>query len=73
MPHEPPWLTERGYRIGAAISRFASTLDGLRGGYLMDPAFGTTAARDRIWRREGTTWRLHIRHANVIAPRSDTR
>jgi len=32
--------------IAAAISRFASTLDGLRGGYLEDPAFAAVAAGD---------------------------
>jgi ubiquinone/menaquinone biosynthesis C-methylase UbiE len=32
--------------IAAAISRFASTLDGLRGGYLEDPAFAEIAAGD---------------------------
>ena len=36
-----------GVVIVAAISRFASTLDGLRGGYLEDPAFAAVAARDR--------------------------
>jgi ubiquinone/menaquinone biosynthesis C-methylase UbiE len=36
-----------GVIIVAAISRFASTLDGLRGGYLEDPAFAAVAARDR--------------------------
>jgi hypothetical protein len=30
----------------AAISRFASTLDGLRNGYLEDPAFAAAAASD---------------------------
>jgi SAM-dependent methyltransferase len=35
-----------GVIIAAAISRFASTLDGLRGGYLEDPAFAAIAARD---------------------------
>ena len=39
-----------GVIIAAAISRFASTLDGLRGGYLEDPAFAAVAAADR---REG--------------------
>lgn len=33
--------------IAAAISRFASTLDGMRGGYLEDPAFAAVAAADR--------------------------
>lgn len=37
----------RGVIIAAAISRFASTLDGLRGGYLEDPAFAAVAAGDR--------------------------
>jgi ubiquinone/menaquinone biosynthesis C-methylase UbiE len=32
--------------IAAAISRYASTLDGLRGGYLEDPAFAAVAAGD---------------------------
>jgi len=36
-----------GVVLAAAISRFASTLDGLRGGYLEDPAFAAVAARDR--------------------------
>lgn len=35
-----------GVIIVAAISRFASTLDGLRGGYLDDPAFATIATGD---------------------------
>jgi SAM-dependent methyltransferase len=35
-----------GVVIAAAISRFASTLDGLRGGYLEDPAFAAVAASD---------------------------
>lgn len=33
--------------LGASISRFASTLDGLRAGYLEDPIFATLAAEDR--------------------------
>ncbi|HUQ82173.1 MAG TPA: class I SAM-dependent methyltransferase [Gemmatimonadaceae bacterium] len=33
--------------IAAAISRFASTLDGMRAGYLDDPAFASVAASDR--------------------------
>lgn len=36
-----------GVVIVAAISRFASTLDGLRAGYLADPAFAAVAAADR--------------------------
>jgi len=36
-----------GVILAAAISRFASTLDGLRGGYLEDPAFAEVAASDR--------------------------
>ena len=36
-----------GVVIAAAISRFASTLDGLRGRYLEDPAFAAVAASDR--------------------------
>jgi ubiquinone/menaquinone biosynthesis C-methylase UbiE len=36
-----------GVVLAAAISRFASTLDGLRGGYLEDPAFAAVAAADR--------------------------
>jgi len=36
-----------GIVIAAAISRLASTLDGLRGGYLEDPAFAAVAADDR--------------------------
>ncbi|MBN9519433.1 class I SAM-dependent methyltransferase [bacterium] len=35
-----------GVVAAAAISRFASTLDGLRGGYLDDPAFAAAAAHD---------------------------
>jgi ubiquinone/menaquinone biosynthesis C-methylase UbiE len=35
-----------GVIIVAAISRFASTLDGLRGGYLEEPAFAAIAAGD---------------------------
>jgi Methyltransferase domain len=35
-----------GVVIAAAISRFASTLDGLRGGYLLDSAFASIADRD---------------------------
>jgi hypothetical protein len=35
-----------GVIIAAAISRFASTLDGLRGGYIDDPAFADIAAGD---------------------------
>ena len=35
-----------GVIIAAAISRFASTLDGLRGGFLADPAFAAVAASD---------------------------
>jgi ubiquinone/menaquinone biosynthesis C-methylase UbiE len=35
-----------GVIIAAAISRFASMLDGLRGGYLEDPAFAEVAAGD---------------------------
>ncbi|HSL21029.1 MAG TPA: class I SAM-dependent methyltransferase [Vicinamibacterales bacterium] len=35
-----------GVVIAAVISRFASTLDGLRGGYLEDPAFASVAAGD---------------------------
>ncbi|HEV8216930.1 MAG TPA: class I SAM-dependent methyltransferase, partial [Gemmatimonadaceae bacterium] len=36
-----------GVIVAAAISRFASTLDGLRGGYLADPIFADIAAADR--------------------------
>src|SRR5262249_48300987 len=36
-----------GVILAAAISRFASTLDGLRGGHLEDPAFAAIAASDR--------------------------
>src|SRR5262245_30772928 len=36
-----------GVVLAAGISRFASTLDGLRGGYLEDPAFAAVAAGDR--------------------------
>ena len=36
-----------GVVVAAVISRFASTLDGLRGGYLEDPAFADVAAGDR--------------------------
>lgn len=35
-----------GVIVAAVISRFASTLDGLRGGYLEDPAFAAVAASD---------------------------
>jgi SAM-dependent methyltransferase len=35
-----------GVIVAAAISRFASTLDGLRAGYLADPAFAAVAASD---------------------------
>jgi SAM-dependent methyltransferase len=35
-----------GVVVAAAISRFASTLDGLRAGYLADPAFAAVAASD---------------------------
>jgi ubiquinone/menaquinone biosynthesis C-methylase UbiE len=35
-----------GLVVAAAISRYASTLDGLRGGYLEDPAFAVVAAGD---------------------------
>jgi len=35
-----------GVIIAAAISRFASTLDGLRGDYLEDPAFASVVAQD---------------------------
>jgi SAM-dependent methyltransferase len=35
-----------GVILAAVISRFASTLDGLRGGYLDDPAFAAVAASD---------------------------
>ena len=40
-----------GVIIAAAISRFASTLDGLRGSYIDDPVFAAVAADDR---RDGT-------------------
>ncbi|HSR92764.1 MAG TPA: class I SAM-dependent methyltransferase [Gemmatimonadales bacterium] len=36
-----------GMILAAAISRLASTLDGLRGGYLADPIFAAIAASDR--------------------------
>src|SRR5262245_66430463 len=36
-----------GVVVAAGISRFASTLDGLRAGYLEDPAFAAVAAGDR--------------------------
>jgi len=36
-----------GVILAAAISRLASTLDGLRGGYLEDPTFAAIAASDR--------------------------
>ena len=36
-----------GMILAAAISRLASTLDGLRGGYLEDPTFAAIAASDR--------------------------
>jgi SAM-dependent methyltransferase len=45
-----------GVIIGAAISRFASILDGLRGGYLEDPIFAKVAASDLRdgWHRNPT-------------------
>ncbi len=39
-------LLPGGTLVAAAISRFASALDGLRGGYLDDPAFAAIAFRD---------------------------
>jgi ubiquinone/menaquinone biosynthesis C-methylase UbiE len=39
-------LRPGGTLVAAAISRFASALDGLRGGYLDDPAFAAIAFRD---------------------------
>jgi hypothetical protein len=36
-----------GVVVVAAICRFASTLDGLREGYLLDPKFAAVAAEDR--------------------------
>ena len=39
-------LRPGGTLVAAAISRFASALDGLRGGYLDDPAFAAIALRD---------------------------
>lgn len=39
-------LRPRGVLIGAAISRFASILDGLRQGFLRDPAFAAIVERD---------------------------
>lgn len=39
-------LRPRGVLIGAAISRFASLLDGLRQGFLEDPAFAAIVERD---------------------------
>jgi SAM-dependent methyltransferase len=36
-----------GVILAAAISRFASTLDGLRNGYLEDPTFAAIASQDR--------------------------
>jgi len=45
-----------GVVVAAAISRFASMLDGLRGGYLEDPAFAALAASDlRDGRHENPT------------------
>jgi hypothetical protein len=40
-----------------------SPANGLRAGEI------TRRRATNIWRREGSTWRLYIRHANVIAPR----
>jgi ketosteroid isomerase-like protein len=40
-----------------------SPANGLRAGDITRRRF------TNIWRREGDTWRLYIRHANVIAPR----
>ena len=39
-------LRPGGTLVAAAISRFASALDGLRGGYLDDPVFAAIALRD---------------------------
>jgi ubiquinone/menaquinone biosynthesis C-methylase UbiE len=39
-------LRPGGMLVAAAISRFAAALDGLRGGYLDDPAFAAIALRD---------------------------
>ncbi len=39
-------LRPGGVMLAAAISRFASTLDGLRGGFFDDPAFAAMAERD---------------------------
>jgi SAM-dependent methyltransferase len=39
-------LRPGGTLVAAAISRFASALDGLRGGYLDDPAFAAIVRRD---------------------------
>lgn len=45
-----------GVIVAAAISRFASMLDGMRGGYLEDPAFAALAAGDlRDGRHENPT------------------
>jgi ubiquinone/menaquinone biosynthesis C-methylase UbiE len=40
-------VRQGGVVVAAAISRFASTIDGMRGSYLEDPAFAAIAARDR--------------------------
>src|SRR5262249_39568553 len=39
-------LRPRGTLVAAAISRFASALDGLRAGFLDDPAFAAIVSRD---------------------------
>jgi ubiquinone/menaquinone biosynthesis C-methylase UbiE len=41
-------LRPSGTLVAAAISRFASALDGLRSGYLDDPAFAAIALRDLV-------------------------
>ena len=44
-------------------ARIDSPANGLRAGEM------TLRRFTNIWRREGNTWRLYIRHANVIVPK----
>ena len=58
-----------GVVIAAAISRFASTLDGLRGGYLEDPAFAAVAAGDRRdGRHRNPTGDPGVLHDRLLPP-----
>ncbi len=66
-----------GVVLVAAISRFASTLDGLRGGYLEDPAFAAVAAEcaaaglahEATLAVEGTAWLLPDLDARLAGAR----